>query len=439
MKPLHTVLLIVPTLFLVFMVSLFLLARPRRIGRCIIRRRSLKPSAVTTLDHFYLCLETNQIYRMREELISKAKSSILLMTYRWRFRKDPSLFLTSFGNAFKRMASGVRLRILVNRTCWTESLTAMKNDFSRTLLYWSFMGVDLSKISIEVRTWNHWLLNNIHEKFLVVDHRSVLIRSSNIEDYSSGSEGTWREIGCAFQSPKIATVLTKRFENYWQQSEQLEVPISIVPTTHIRFTTHPPLPTLPPALCDTRVKSQLFFQDPLASPFASIYSSSSTCALFHTIGSAKHSIDIMSPNFNDLVLLSKLKEKAKDNVRIRIMFCYAFNDDAPWLQKFFLGYRTNKQMWNECLDDTPPLIECRYYSKTNDVTKPTIKKGNDVVHAKALVVDGETLVLGSVNMDVFSLLNSGELLFVLQSKDLGKQFQTFFNGLWSRGISPKHL
>jgi phosphatidylserine/phosphatidylglycerophosphate/cardiolipin synthase-like enzyme len=401
-----------------------------REGTTKIIRKGVMTGTFYSLDSIEMCFHTGQIYHVREKLVSEAKDSIDLITYRWRFRRDPSLFLSSFAEGFKRMRPGVKVRVLVNRTVWTETHKSMKRDFARTFAFWKSTGVDLTQLTIEVRTWNHYLLNNIHEKFLLVDNDKVLIRSSNIEDYSSGSKGSWREVGCAFKSEEIGKRLKDRFNVYWEKANPLKVALG---NETEAFNYQPPL-AVPPCLKFENISAQLFFQNPRASPFSTNHSSLSTSALLYLLDSAKESIDIMTPNFNDLTVLAVLRCKVMQGVQVRLMCCHHLNADYPILQKYFLGYRSNKQMWQEFLYDIAPLFQCKYYTKRDTPNIPTFRKEEDVVHAKMIVVDGHRVAMGSVNVDVFSLVNSGELLFLLHSKEIGKACFYFFNSLWKAAI-----
>lgn len=80
------------------------------------------------------------------------------------------------------------------------------------------------------------------------------------------------------------------------------------------------------------------------------------------------------------------------------------------------------------------------YSKENNAYDYLASKGvkirfdpEDVTtHAKLVVVDGETVVLGSTNFSYYALEENNEADVLIVSRDFARYFEDYFEGLWGR-------
>lgn len=131
-------------------------------------------------------------------------------------------------------------------------------------------------------------------------------------------------------------------------------------------------------------------------------------SILDMINVAKKTIDIITPNFNDMRIIKLLQQKVhREKVRVRIVLTLGFNRDAvkqifaytnqQIVKKYtgtFLFYPTNVAHCN--IDN----LEC----KINVSTAAPL----DSIHTKLMIVDGVHIHFGSTNFDVVSSTSSAE-------------------------------
>jgi len=366
------------------------------------------------------------IHTQMFELIRKARKEVIFCTYRWRFDKDPDTriigHLSAIGAALRELdQSGMKIhvKILSNQMpLGGETDYFVKKQFQQTICYWNLS----SNITVEFRTWRHVTLGNIHDKFVVVDRKECLIHSMNVEAASHGREGTWRECGVSFSSDEEAKRIYDHFEECFLQGVEYIAGEEVNMESVVPVKLEPLLsPNLTPVFQVAHLQVKFLMPD----VFSTTRNNALTLHLARLLRSARKSIDILTPNFNDIALL-----EACEHVPTRILFSKQFNVDVPWIQELLLGWSTNERMKRQFA--SRDNIQVRWNAEDDD---PILGKNAHALHAKLYLIDREWLATGSVNADVYSTITSGECLVSARSKDI-VDFATkeCFEPWWKKGI-----
>ena len=140
------------------------------------------------------------------------------------------------------------------------------------------------------------------------------------------------------------------------------------------------------------------------------------------IDGAHHTVDIMSPYFipgdAGTIFLSGLVQRG---VNIRIITNSLASTDEPAAHSGYAHYR------RKLLEAAVELYELR---PTPGAAQPATSRGASSgisLHAKAVVVDGEYVFIGSLNMDQRSKLLNTEMGVVVESLPLAKAVEAFFD------------
>ena len=424
---------------LLFLIAIIVCAFVRRTANDVKAVEEIPKERVSNTDvlvTFAPC--ARDVISSWRSLLFTATESVRLVTYRWRVERvgqaDVNRHVVEIGRALVSLQSRGLLpdvRILTNQFLPIESSKFAEMHVRRTLSLWTRMGVrDVHKIKF--RTWKNVLPNNIHAKFIVVDEKACSLHSANVEGYSHGGEGSWSEVGVVLHDESFASHLASLFDDMWNQSKPVgrllktnaksDAFIAGVDLERERTRSTEPVSV-------TVDKAWLFWKD--YSAFAVRRRSNFIRALVHFLQSAETSIDILTPNLNDVsVIDSLLSSKAK----VRVMMMHSFNVDAPWLQETFTGWSNNHQMlakYKKKFSDAKDRILLRWYGHEGVPVKGKVKHA---VHAKMIVVDGRLVSLGSCNLDLYSTIHSIETTVWIESEEFAREPMRLFSSHWANGI-----
>lgn len=123
-----------------------------------------------------------------------------------------------------------------------------------------------------------------------------------------------------------------------------------------------------------------------------------------TLMSAKKEILIFAQTFDDIEIISILKEKIKQGVKIKILLWDVLK--IKWNEIFINEMKKN---WIQVISPKKPYI-----------------------HAKSFLVDWEFLYIGSINFSTNSINNNREIWLIFKNKDLIKQYKTEFETLFTK-------
>jgi phosphatidylserine/phosphatidylglycerophosphate/cardiolipin synthase-like enzyme len=144
--------------------------------------------------------------------------------------------------------------------------------------------------------------------------------------------------------------------------------------------------------------------------------------------SAQHDVLVISPYFVPGVQgVALMRELIGRGVRIRILTNSLASTDAPLVHNGYARYRAALlRMGVELYEVRPRLGQKRPRFHP-------FKGSNASLHAKALVIDGRTVFIGSLNMDGRSARLNSELGLVIRSPDIAKQVTGLFEDITADG------
>lgn len=378
-----------------------------------------------------LLLSASEIITCWKDVIAQANSSIVFSTYIWQLDSvgnDTTPHVWFIGKGLLSIETPVVFKIMINRVVW-KGKQYLKNTIEKTLGVWKHMGVNFNLIKIEWGIWSHYTLGNIHTKILAVDDRLTVIQSLNVEGRSHGGRGTWRETGILIDDKEINEKIRQDFTYHWKQCEYWKC----IPKENT-LTFSPTIYTGSNQFKSAKV--QVLFQRASKNIFSLNRRSDSTRAIFSLIKKAKSDIFLITPNFNDICLWEVIKLKAEQGVKVHIMWGYDFNNTQSFLQKYFLGRRSNKDMWKDIVKKSyHPNISIRFYTSQNH---KIVGKFECMVHAKIISIDRKWFTVGTCNLDIYSTITSSEVLVIVRSSSLANILhKNFIDPIWTTGEQLK--
>jgi hypothetical protein len=139
------------------------------------------------------------------------------------------------------------------------------------------------------------------------------------------------------------------------------------------------------------------------------------------IKNAKTSIDILTPNYNSIIIF---KAFPKSNVQVRIIVFSGHNETflhPLYFPKSYVFAQKNQS----------PNILLRYYGRSGSRGHGPTRSGRDaVMHSKLLIVDGRWVFFGSMNMDRFSTSGQSEAALLIDSTDVANDATKQFERYW---------
>lgn len=414
-------------------------------------QRRLPYKAVTT---FRPLPEPNDLFKAWYQALVGAQQHVVFATYLWNFHMGRTPNLTKvhphmylIGEALRELDSRldhpVPFHVLVNRSRWRLSEEFIREQWEHTLFLWQEkMGIKLKQVQLQVRAWTHSALNNIHSKFLVVDDREVVITSANCEAESHGGPDSWYEASAWVTDVEAARTCREFVETYWEQAEPL---VNLVSKPYPEHETRalswqdrhgdelgleqlkdelPSWSQVPLHISLDHAKLSVYRTDHLESNI--------TTDLLTLILRATETVHILTPTFNNPAVYNAITHQCSryPALRVRIMMGHEFNVDAPFVQKYILGYPVNADFVQDKLEHGQ--VEWRWYGHNHE--KMTINSGR-MSHAKLVLVDGRFGKVSCANLDNWSSLTSQEGAWFFEHADIAAYYQTHLvDVLWEQGI-----
>lgn len=356
-----------------------------------------RPASIAYLDN------VNAITDQWERMVTIAESSVVLTTYRWRVDpNDVSGHILAIGRGLARRNTPLDVTIVINRMLWTESNSFIKQHIDDTITIWSdTCGVSTEQLErIQWCTWTHAMINNLHTKILYMDKGvAATIHTCNIEPYSNGGPDTWKE--CGVYLTDMDADHNRCIDDHLDHimASVNKVSATIPESTGIcKYTCQPPprspeTTTAPVTILTKKQDGNLFNTN--------IKHCDMTLAILDMIRSAKHGIQIWSPNFNSRAILSAIPA----DVDTHLVVNSEFNNEVPLIQKTLLGSMTNEK-FEQQNDITFDYHTDRYGAVVKG-------KSNNASHVKKVIVDDDVVMVGSFNLDTFSLYGSLEMSVIV--------------------------
>jgi phosphatidylserine/phosphatidylglycerophosphate/cardiolipin synthase-like enzyme len=384
------------------------------------------------------------------ELIVDAEKSIILSTYRWRVEHDEKTNqinqqIVMIGYALDRLSlkcklrgKNVRFSILCNQMLLgKETDSWLENHLLLTLSCWKKIGFSPTQnetepgVYIDFRSWKHVSLGNIHSKFIVVDRSKIALYSMNIEGYSGRIKTAWKEYGVSFDSNQYAVSIESYFQGLFEHTNVVDMFLLAKKSSldHVA-TTFPPFVFQGKNATEFSNVPALILMN-IPQPDAINRKNPIMQELVPLLRNAVKSIYITSPNLNDIAILNILETKIKQGLDVKIIINKGFNVDAPFIQQTLLGWSTNEQQissWKQ----KGLLSHIRWNGNNNEAV---IGKVDYQLHAKTFLIDHQSLMIGSLNADIYSTFSSAEIMVLMQSNELSKEYVSqWFAPLWSQSV-----
>ena len=267
-----------------------------------------------------------------------------------------------------------------------------------------------------------------HAKYMVVDNRSLFVSSENwgLSGFPANASSGNRGWSVVLEDPGIARRLAGLFLDDWNPARMDSVDLldsSVTPTPDGETTQ---VKAYPNALPTIQVAGH-FKVIPVVGPDNTL----ATNAVIGLLKSARKSLHIeqffvsktwgSSPN----LFLEEAVEAARRGVEVRILL------DSSW-------YNTDQ---NDSMDNDDTVSYLQEIAMTEGIPL-SAKLGNADSHAltkfhnKGVVVDGERILVSSINWNLNSVAQNRELGLIVENRDLAGFFDAAFQQDWKDDVTP---
>jgi phosphatidylserine/phosphatidylglycerophosphate/cardiolipin synthase-like enzyme len=261
----------------------------------------------------------------------------------------------------------------------------------------------------------------MHHKFVIVDHRVVIITSANFTlSDTSGDFSNPSSLGNAnnllkIDSSELASLLTEEFNIMWGDG------IGGKPDS--KFGVKKPV-RAPKTIILGNSKVTVHFSPTSPTEPGSI---SSNGLIAKTLSKSTKTVDLALFVFSDQQLANILEERHHQNVQIRALiapqFAYRPYSEALDMMGFALSdnckYEVDNRPWKN------PI---------STVGAPILPKG-DLLHDKFAVIDNKTVITGSHNWSEAANNGNDETLIVIENPTVAVHYQREFDRLYGK-IKP---
>jgi cardiolipin synthase A/B len=302
--------------------------------------------------------------------------------------------LSNYPQLKRRLLVDAYSTIVVNDT-WTRKpglsprLHAAKQELKALwplLQYAQANGIDIRFTNPLGLLWMKYPMRN-HKKCVLIDHQISYVGGINITDHNFG----WKDLMIRQQDEQVASALHASFQVDWQAGflpqklQKFNPATTSDPTTTTTQSTRDTSNTTPPAYQQIDPNTELY-----------LLSGLSTKTAYHRLQTQveqARKVEVFSPYITYPMLDSVAKVA----------------DHTVWMPE-----HNNKAL----VQLTSRLPR---YRKLNIQTIPG--SPYEMLHAKVMILDGETVIYGSSNFDLISYLFEQELVIVRRDAGLAQKIQ----------------
>ena len=257
----------------------------------------------------------------------------------------------------------------------------------------------------------------MHHKFVVVDHRFVIITSANFTlSDTSGDFTNSSSLGNAnnllkVDSPELAKLITEEFNIMWGErvGGKLDSKFGLQKTLRKSQTI-------------TLNNSKITVNFSPISP-TEPWGDSANGLISKTLSASKKTVDLALFVFSDQQLANILEERHDQNVQVRALiepqFAYRSYSEALDMMGFALSenckYEVDNRPWKNPISTVGVSI---------------LAKG-DLLHHKFAVIDNQTVITGSHNWSEAANNGNDEILVVIENPTVAAHYQREFDRLYS--------
>jgi phosphatidylserine/phosphatidylglycerophosphate/cardiolipin synthase-like enzyme len=257
----------------------------------------------------------------------------------------------------------------------------------------------------------------MHHKFVVVDHRFVIITSANFTlSDTSGDFTNSSSLGNAnnllkVDSPELAKLITEEFNIIWGEG--------VGGKLDSKFGLQKPLRK---SQTITLGNSKITVNFSPISP-TEPWVDSANGLISKTLSASKKTVDLALFVFSDQQLANILEERHNQNVQVRALiepqFAYRSYSEALDMMGFALSENCKYEV-----DNRP------WKNPISTVGVPILAKG-DLLHHKFAVIDNQTVITGSHNWSEAANNGNDEILVVIENPTVAAHYQREFDRLYS--------
>lgn len=256
----------------------------------------------------------------------------------------------------------------------------------------------------------------MHHKFVVVDHRFVIITSANFTlSDTSGDFTNSSSLGNAnnllkVDSPELAKLITEEFNIMWGErvGGKLDSKFGLQKTLRKSQTI-------------TLNNSKITVNFSPISP-TEPWGDSANGLISKTLSASKKTVDLALFVFSDQQLANILEERHDQNVQVRALiepqFAYRSYSEALDMMGFALSENCKYEV-----DNRP------WKNPISTVGVPILAKG-DLLHHKFAVIDNQTVITGSHNWSEAANNGNDEILVVIENPTVAAHYQREFDRLY---------
>ena len=400
---------------------------------------------------FHLLVSGQEAFLARAALAESAERTLDLQYY--IVAEDATATLLLY-RALRAAQRGVRVRLLI------DDLYAVGRDFD--------LGTFAAHPNVEVRLFNPFLrrgplgishlleylgdsarlTRRMHNKLWIADNAAAIVGGRNLSDayFNVGGESDFADLDVLAAGPVVAEV-SRSFDAYWNsewavpiaaflgqppKTDQLDLVLSQMAAGAERFRETEYARTLRatelgPLVRDGRIplvpaRASAIYEPP-ASPGAVIAEGEAQImsVLRKTVEAAQREVILISPwlipSERGMGVLCTL---ARRGVRVRVLVNSLAAQDPPVVHAGYARYRPR------LLACGVELHEHRPSAASPGGARPGLSSGASL-HAKAVVVDRKSMLIGSMNLDPRSRELDTEVAVSIESAALGGQLGKLFD------------
>ncbi|RUO73129.1 phospholipase D family protein [Idiomarina ramblicola] len=406
----------------------------------------MTPLLTASSDNEFLLLEdAHRALIERVRLIRQARHHIALQYYLWRPDSSGLTLLKELLNAVER---GVRVDLLLD-DFHSKPLEPLLRDLS---LRRNFTIKLFNPFKHRRWRWLNWLTDfkrmnrRMHNKSLLVDGKVGIVGGRNVgNEYFGTHAGQLFADLDVIAKGEVVKVLLEDWRHYWNCSLSVSVDLIKSPDRHrlfediwLKYQKQPELKDLNQfVLSDGHLNkvpkdnSDIWYKasatvvsdDPLKAQLNSKPSRLVTYQLAKTLGSAQHSIVLVSPYFVPTsVGVKELENLSRRGVKVKVLTNSLAVTDVPAVHA---GYQRHRRRLLLC---GIQLFELRRTEEKQlrKAVRPYFRRSASSLHAKTVTVDGEKVFVGSFNFDPRSAQINTESGLLIESAEMAERINAMF-------------
>ena len=411
------------------------------------RASAAQLAATPGFSGFHLLVAGPEAFLARAALAESAERTLDLQYY--IVAEDASATLLLY-RALRAAQRGVRVRLLI------DDIYAVGRDFDLAAL--------AAHPNVQVRVFNPFahrgplgisrlfellgdsarLNRRMHNKLWIADNAVAVIGGRNLGDayFNMRADSDFADLDVLAAGPVVAQI-SQSFDEYWNSESavpvtafldtppgaaQLELALSRMAAHAERFRATDYAQALRATGFGILVRqgriplvpAQATVFDTPAQGGADEQHQSIALAVSQLIRGAQHEVMLITPYFIPGERgLNTLCELVRRGVRVRLLTNSLASTDVPVVHAGYSRYRPRLLACGVALHELRPSA-----TRTSSA-RPGLSSGASL-HAKAVVVDGKSVLIGSMNLDPRSRQSNTEVGMLIESAALGVQLTTLF-------------